>query len=256
VGDLLRQLEVNKLARVLGVKPDAVSVFLASTPEDIQAFRLIVTGRLFSQNAKRATSLAQLSKKVPAPISAKVAEAAFGPVLSARIAGALDPVDAGKLASLLSPEFLARVARDIDPGRIAGLIQKLPEDLIVKVGHMLLADGDNIALSRFVASVSPDVALSVIAGADGAQLLELALYVDDRSAMDPIIARFSDERLSAVLAATDGFMGATEADIAEATIALATALSAETRARWLNFVDLAPPVVAKAVSAALAKIGA
>jgi hypothetical protein len=252
VANLLRQLEINKLARVLGIKPDSLSALLSSDTDDIQAFRQVVTARLFSMHGARVSALATLSKKVPAGISAKVAEAAFGPVLSGRIAGALDADDAAKLASHLSPEFLAKVSRDVDPARVAPIITQLPEDLIVKVGHMLLADGDAITLARFVSSVSPATALAVISGAEPRQLLELALYVDDRSAMDPLISEFSHERLAGVLAATDGFMGADDSDVADAVIALMTALKPETRARWAEFADQAPETVAKAVQAFIA----
>ena len=251
MANVLRQLEINKLARVLVVEPSSLDVLLASSPDEIRELRMVVTERLFSLHGGRVSALAQLSKKVPAAISAKVAEAAFGPVLSARIAGALDPADAAKLSALLSPDFLAEVSRDVDPGRIAAIIEALPEELIIKVGRILMAEHDSIALARFVASVSPAVVMAVLEGADGSALLELALYVDDVAALDPVIAAFSDERLSAVLKATNGFMGADDADIAEAAVALVSALTPATRERWTTFADQASPVVAKAVTAAI-----
>lgn len=251
MGKVLRQLEINKLARILTVDPSSLDVLLASEADDIREIRTIVTERLFSLHGGRVAALAQLSKKVPAAISAKMAEAAFGPVLSARIAGALDPADAAKMSALLSPAFLAEVSRDVDPARVASIIKLLPDALIIKIGHILLSEHDTIALARFVASVSPAVVTAVLEGADGVELLELALYVDDRAALDSVIAEFSDERLAAVMAATKGFHGATEEDVAEAAVALVAALTPATRARWSAFADKASPVVAKAVTAAI-----
>lgn len=251
MANVLRQLEINKLARILAVDPESLDPLLASEPHEIRDFRTIVTERLFSLHGARVVALAQLSKKVPASISAKIAEAAFGPVLSARIAGALDPADAARLSSLLSPDFLAEVSRDVDPARVASIIKLLPDDLIIKVGRILLGEHDTIALARFVANVSPGVVTAVLEGATGAQLLELALYVDDRTALDSVIAEFSDERLASVIAATKGFMGADDKDVAEAAVALVSALTPTTRARWGDFVDQAPPAVAKAVTAAI-----
>ena len=252
MANVLRQLEINKLARILTVDPASLNLLMASEPDDIREIRTIVTERLFSLHGARVGALAQLSKKVPASISAKMAEAAFGPVLSARIAGALDPADAAKMSALLSPVFLAEVSRDVDPARVASIIKLLPDDLIIKVGRILLSEDDTIALARFVASVSPAVVSAVLEGADGVELLELALYVDDRAALDSVIAEFSDERLAAVLAATKGFRGATDEEMAEATVALVAALTPATRARWSRFADQASPVVAKAVIAAVA----
>lgn len=252
MGDVLRQFEINKLARILTVDPASLDDLLASTPDDIRELRTIVTERVFSLHGGRVAALAQLSKKVPATISAKMAEAAFGPVLSARIAGALDPADAAKMSALLSPVFLAEVSKDVDPARVASIIKLLPDDLIIKVGRILLSEHDTIALARFVASVSPAVVTAVLEGANGPELLELALYVDDRAALDSVIAEFSDERLAAVLAATKGFHGASDEDIAEAAVALVSALTPSTRARWAAFSDQAPPAVATAVNAAIA----
>lgn len=252
MGNVLRRLEIDKLARILAVDPSTLDVLMASEPDDIREFRTIVTERLFSLHGGRVSALAQLSKKVPAAISAKIAEAAFGPVLSARIAGALDPADAAKMSALLSPEFLAEVSRDVDPARVASIIKLLPDDLIIQVGRILLREHDTIALARFVASVSPAVVTAVLEAADGGELLELALYVDDRAALDSVIAAFSDERLAAVLAATEGFHGATDTEIAEAVVALVSALTPATRARWSRFADQAPPTVAEAVTAAIA----
>lgn len=255
MGNVLRQLEINKLARVLALEPASLEVLSASTPEEIRSFRLVVTERLFSLHGGRVHALAQLSKKVPAAISAKIAESAFGPVLSARIAGALDPADAAKLSALLHPDFLVEVARDLDPARVAAIIRKLPDALIIEVGRTLMDDHDTIALARFVANVSPAVVTAVLEGVEGPELLELALYVDDRAALDPVIADFSDERLRAVLKATDGFMGADDEAVAEAVAALVSALSPATRARWATFVDEAPPAVASAVGAVIGAAG-
>lgn len=252
MGDLLRRLEIDKLARILAVDPASLDILLASEPDDIRDLRIIVTERVFSLHGGRVHALAQLSKKVPATVSAKIAEAAFGPVLSSRIAGALDPADAARMSSLLSPEFLAEVSKDVDPARVASIIKLLPDDLIIKVGRILLSEHDTIALARFVASVSSAVVTAVLEEATGTELLELALYVDDRSALDSIIAGFSDERISSVLAATQGFHGAAETDVAEAVAVVVSALTPATRARWAAFSDQAPPAVAKAVEAVIA----
>ena len=245
---LLRQFEVNKLARILGVEPDALKPILASDPDTIRTFRFIVTNRLFSLHAERVAALAGLSKKVPAAISAKIAEVAFGPILSARVAGALDPEDAAKMSALLSPDFLVAVSRNLDPARVAPIIKLLPKDVIVSVGRVHLEHDDLITLARFVASVDPETAAAVIEPADGRQLLELALYVDDRSAMDPIVARFDDERLAATAAATHGLLGAAEEDVADAVVSLVRALGPDTRARWKAFAGHASPAVASALA--------
>ena len=100
MGDLRSRIEVTKLARELGVAEAELSFLTASTPEDLRELRRLTSAALFTRNEDRVKLLAALSRMLPVPLTAKIAEVALGPALSARVAGVLDPREASRLAGL------------------------------------------------------------------------------------------------------------------------------------------------------------
>lgn len=232
MGDLRSRIEVTKLAHELGVAEGEISFLTASAPEDLRELRRLVSGALFARNEDRVKLLAALSRMLPVPLTAKIAEVALGPALSARVAGVLDPREASRLAGHLAPSFLAKLAVSLDPARVAPIVRGLPDDLVVDVGRRLLAAGEHVTLARFVAVVSPDVAMGVVEGSTGADLLQVALFTDEPAALDAIARRIGDEVLADVIRA------ASAAHAYDAAVTLLTSLSAESCARLVGQVGV------------------
>lgn len=224
MADLRSSLEVTKLAQELGTAPEELSFLTASSPEELRDLRAAVSEALVSRHAELATRLAGLSRLLPVPVTAKIAEHALGPVLSARIAGALEPKDAAKLATHVDRDFLARLSAHVDPRRVAPLVAALPDAVVVDTGQRMLAAGEYVALSRFIAVVDADLALRVVGDATPAQLLQVALYADQPVALEGIVSRLSDEQIAGIVAATDD-------DTRDAAVAQLSSLSEETRSR-------------------------
>ncbi|GGR40762.1 hypothetical protein J2S40_001821 [Nocardioides luteus] len=220
---LTSSLEITKLAHEMHVDEADLAFLAASSPDDLRELRGIVSHAMFSRHESRVKGLAAVSTKLPAPVVAKITELAMGPMLSARVAAVMDPVDAAKLAGHLKPQFLAELSVHLDPSRVKGIVAKLDQAVVVDIGRRLLAAGHVLTLARFTGVVSPEVSLQVLEGASGAEILQVAVFLDDPSVLDPILADLSDETLAAVVAAT--------ADHGEAADALLAALSAENRAR-------------------------
>lgn len=225
MGDLRSRIEVTKLARELGVEESEISFLTASAPEDLRELRRLTSTALFARNEDRVKLLAALSRMLPVPLTAKIAAVALGPALSARVAGVLDPREASRLAGHLEPPFLATLAVSLDPARVAPIVRGLPDELVVDVGRRLLAAGEHVTLARFVAVVSPDVAMGVVVNATGADLLQVALFTDEPAALDAIVHRISDEVLADVIRA------ASAAHAYDAAVTLLTSLSAHSCAR-------------------------
>jgi hypothetical protein len=80
-----------------------------------------------------------------------------------------------------------------------------------------------MTLARFTGVVGPETSLQVMDGASGAEILQVALFLDDLSVLDPILAGISDETLAEVVAATS--------EHGEAAEALLATLSEDSRAR-------------------------
>jgi len=220
---LTSALEITKLAHEMHVDESELAFLATTSPDDLRDLRGIVSHAMFSRHESRVKGLAAVSKKLPAAVTAKITEIAMGPMLSARVAAVMDPADAAKLAGHLKPEFLAELSVHLDPSRVEGIIAKLDSALVVEVGRRLLADGHLLTLARFTGVVSPKTSLEVVDGASGAEILQLALFIDEPSVVDPILAGLSDETVTEIAAAT--------ADHGEAADALLAVLHEDSRAR-------------------------
>lgn len=232
---LVAQTEVTKLKQELGVSDQRLSFLAELDAGDLGNLRHHISHALFSRHETRFHTLASLSRAMPTAITAKVAEYALGPMLSARVANVLDPGQAVKLANGLSPEFLTEVSRGLDPSRSTNIIRGLPHKLIVDVGLRLLGQGEFLTLGRFVSVVTVDDAVAVIEGANAEQVLQTALMTEDPTALDSIVRRLSDERLSEVVETAIG------SDHFDDALALLAVLSQQSKDRIVRFAADQPP---------------
>ena len=81
-----------------------------------------MTETLYDADGGSLGRLAAASRLLPAGLTATIGQRAFGPLLSARLAGLLDPDRAVDVAAKLPPPFLADVAIELDPRRASELI--------------------------------------------------------------------------------------------------------------------------------------
>lgn len=225
--DLMARIERQKLAALLEIPEERLGYLEHLSADAVRRLRESVGGALYSRHASRFARMASVSKMVPPVISAK-ASGLVGPALSAQVAGALDPGHAVKLAKAMKPEFLADVTGYLDPSRVTAIIQAMPPEVVVPVGQTLLARAEFLTLGRFTSVVSPDLALRTAEGADGMALLHLALYTEDREALDAIVTRIDDARLGSATAAA-----AASGEFDEA-LALMAVLSDANRARVIE----------------------
>jgi hypothetical protein len=236
---LLSRLEVTKFADELGTGEDDLEFLAEGTPDEVRKLRSLVTHARFARHEHRLSRLANLTKLAPAPLAARIAESALGAEVSARVATMIDPAEAGKLTKHLGPEFLTDVSVSLDPERSAAVITSLPEQLIVDVGKRLVARGEYVVLARFVATYSPELALRAIEAATPDELLTIAIFAENLTALNAVSARYTDEQVTSIVDA--GLAHDRDDDL----VALLSFLSPENRARFV------PAVLAHAESARL-----
>ena len=224
---LMARVELQKLAAALEIEESELEYLAALSAERVRELRELISEAIYARHANRFGRMAAVSKLVPASVSAK-ASGLVGPALSAQVAGALDPAQAVKLAKAMKPEFLADVSTFLDPSRVQDIVRALPTSLVVAVGKILLERKAFLTLGRFTAVVDPEVALATTEHADGTDLLHLALYTEDRPAIDAIVDRLDDERIGAAMAA------AAKAGEFDEALALMEVLSPGNRARVLD----------------------
>ena len=192
--------ELTKLSRLLGVGAAELN-FLETMPSAaLRSFRLSATDYLFDRDADMLGRVAAGSKLVPIPLAAKIAQAAFGPLLCAAVSGLLDPDRAVKTAQRLPIPFLADVAVEMDPRRAAAVIAQMPAETVTAVAIELVERGEHVTMGRFV-SFLPEHSLrrAVDAIAD-ADLLRTAFVLEDKAGLDALMD-IAHGRLAGIIAA-------------------------------------------------------
>lgn len=185
--------EIAKLARVLELTDSAELDFLAELPPAaIRAFRDQVAELIARRDARRMQRIGAAAKLVPAAVSAKITEAAFGPVLAAAVAGSVEPARAVAIAGALSPAFLADATVTLDPHRATELIAHVPTAMAAAVARELIDRGDYLTMGRLAGSV-PDPALrAALPHAADIDLLHVGYYLENTAAADHLLTLVAD----------------------------------------------------------------
>jgi hypothetical protein len=185
---LERGAEITKLARLLGVEPKELGYLEAIPATALRTFREQATDRLFAADAGRLHRVAAASKLVPVPLTVKIAQAAFGPVLCAATAGLLDPRHAVRVASKCPTSFLADITINIDPRRAPEVIAAVPTPLVVAVAKELLTRHEHVTMGRFVSYLRPETLRAAVPQIpDDADLLKVAFVMEGKDDLDELI---------------------------------------------------------------------
>jgi hypothetical protein len=185
---LERTVEIAKLARLLGVETKELAYLEAIPSGALATFRAQATDRLFAGDADRLRRVAAASKLVPVPMTVKIAQAAFGPLLCAATAGLLDPRHAVKVASSVPVPFLADIAIDLDPRRSAEVIAAVPAPIVVKVAKELISRGEHVTMGRFVSFLPTDTLRAAVPQIeDDGDLLRVAFVMEGKGNLDQLL---------------------------------------------------------------------
>lgn len=195
---LLSRVEVEKLADDLSVPAPSLAALEELSVEAIRSLRQQVQHARYVAHEKRLRRLAAMSKMAPGALAAKIAQHALGPELSARVAAQLEPAQAAALTKHVKPDFLADIALALDPSRSAAVLAAIPDELVIKVGRLVLKRREYVVLARFCASFPTDVALAAIADATPLEVLTIGMYTEDDQAISNITLALAKDRLAAM----------------------------------------------------------
>jgi hypothetical protein len=218
------QVEIIKLARLLGTDPGELDYLRGAKPDDIRRFRDQVTDVLFDGDRARLGGFAAGSRVIPAAFAATVAERALGPVLCARLTALVEPDKAVEIAKRLPAPFLAEVAVEMDPRRAKDVIAHVPADLIESVASELGRRGETVTMGRFVAFLKDPALRAAMRGIDDATLLQTAFVMEGKERLDHIISLLPSARLRSIV------VSANEREMWPETLDMLTSVSAKRRA--------------------------
>lgn len=201
MSQLALQAEVTKLARLLGVAEKKIEFLMLEDVSALRALRAACSASMFQGDAKMFTRLAAASKLMPSALAAIIAHKAIGPVLNARVAGLVDPDKAVDISKRLPVPFLADVSAQIDPRSAGPLLRKMPVQVNVDVGLELLRRKEYITLARFVEDVTDECIRAIVEKLPDDAVLRIGAYVESSQRLDELIGMLSDERLRGTLRA-------------------------------------------------------
>ncbi len=198
--------EVTKLARLLGREPGDLAYLERVAPEDLRALRDSITETLYDAHGSALGRLAAASRVLPSGLTATIGQRAFGPLLSARLAGLLETDKAVDVATKLPPPFLADVAVELDPRRASDLIASIAPALIGQVTAELVARREYVTMGRFVGHLSDEAIAAAVATMDDEAVLQVAFVLEDKSQLSRLFAKLPKGRSGGIVAAaaTDG----------------------------------------------------
>ncbi|HEY1593436.1 MAG TPA: hypothetical protein VGF81_16680 [Solirubrobacteraceae bacterium] len=196
--ELRSRAEVAKLARLLGRDPGELEYLEQVAPDDLATLREQTTEMLFAAHDATFKRLATSSKLLPTGLVSMLAQHAFGPVLSARIAGLLDPRRAVDIAAKLPVDFLADIAVELDPRRASDVIAGMPPEHVLKVTRVLVARGEYVTMGRFVGHLGDGARDAAITDLDDATLLRTAFVLEDRDRIDALAELVGEDRIASL----------------------------------------------------------
>jgi hypothetical protein len=200
--DLLQaHAEVMKLAQLLGRDPAQLAYLERLPPDDLRLLRDGITEALYDAHGGTLGRLAAASRLLPAGLTATIGHHAFGPLLSARLAGMLDLDKAVEVATKLPPPFLADVAVELDPRRASDLLAKIAPALIGQVTSELTSRREYVTMGRFVGHLGDEAIAAAVGAMDDEAVLQVGFVLEDKKELSRLLARLPKGRSAGIIAA-------------------------------------------------------
>lgn len=219
----MSRAEAEKVARLLGEEELA---FLRELPaEDVRRFRELAGAALHDGAPEMLDRIAAATKLVPAGVAAAISQKALGPRLAAAVAGRLEAGRAADIIAKLPVSFTAESCAHLDPRRIAAIVDRLDEGLVVRIAVALAERADHLTMGRFVGHMRDQVLGRILEQVGDTDVLRAGFYVDQPERLPRILELMGDERLASVVraAAADGLW--------EEALAVAASVGGEQRLR-------------------------
>ncbi len=188
---MIQRAELLLMARMLHCSPESLSMLLVYSDTELRHLRRQIETRLSREGQAAVVNLSAAGRMLPARLSAKIAERALGPVITAEMARRLDSTQSGKVACHLSAGFMADVARYLPAEESASLINGLPIEILRLVTHELARRGETIVLATLVASLHTEAIVALASELDAETLADTALLMPDPAPLAAALGRFA-----------------------------------------------------------------
>ncbi|MBL0288534.1 MAG: hypothetical protein IPQ19_14335 [Bacteroidetes bacterium] len=125
------QTQYNKLIASLKIEGDDDLSFLKKlNANELELLRETIENLFEQELGQQLERLAKVVKFIPNFLTAKIAESAIGPMVTARITPYIEVKDAISIMKSLSIPFMSHTAEFLIPSKAKNLINSLPMDLM------------------------------------------------------------------------------------------------------------------------------
>jgi hypothetical protein len=194
--------ETVKLGRLLGVEDPEGLAFLLSVPaRELRAYREAVTDLLYDDDLELLQRTADAARLLPARTLAAIGERALGPLVCARLTGLLDPRRAMEISDHFTVDFLALLAAELDPRHAVELVTAIATDTVVAVSVAMAANGEHIAMGRFVAYLDEQALSLCVEALSDDDLMRVAFVLEGEERLPSVFEMIGAERTERMLAA-------------------------------------------------------
>ncbi|MBK9353989.1 MAG: hypothetical protein IPN09_08495 [Bacteroidetes bacterium] len=163
------QTQYNKLIASLKIEGDDDLSFLKKlNANELELLRETIENLFEQELGQQLERLAKVVKFIPNFLTAKIAESAIGPMVTARITPYIEVKDAISIMKSLSIPFMSHTAEFLIPAKAKNLINSLPMDLMKKVVAHLVKHHHFSVIGGFVEIT------------DDKRVIEIANYIERR----------------------------------------------------------------------------
>ena len=194
--------ETVKLARLLRVEdPQALAFLLPVPAPELRDYREAVTELLYDDDRELLARTADAARLLPARTLAAIGERALGPLICARLTSLLDPRRAVEISDHFTVDFLAQLAAELDPRRAAEVVSGISTDTVVAVSATMAANGEHIAMGRFVAYLDEAALSRCVEALSDEDLLRVVFVMEGEERVTAVFEMIGAERAAQMLAA-------------------------------------------------------
>lgn len=198
--------ETAKLARLLGVEDlQALSFLLPVAAPELRDYREAVTNLLYDDDQELLQRTADAARMLPARTLAAIGESALGPLICARLTGLIDPHRAVEISSHFTIDFLAQLAAELDPRRAVEVVTAITTDTLVVVSTLMAANGEHVAMGRFVAYLDDATLGLCVEALSDEDLLQVAFVMEGEERLTAVFEIVGTARTKRILAAAHSY---------------------------------------------------
>ncbi|MBA0127917.1 hypothetical protein H0B56_20415 [Haloechinothrix sp. YIM 98757] len=198
--DLATRAELTKLARALDTTEDCVAFLGSLEAAEIHELREAASAAMHDRHRELYQSIAKASTLLPPALCVRIAERAFPPMITSKVAAEIGTDRVGEFAKRLSVGYMADVCVSIDPRKVRELISQVPVERATEVARELVDREEYVTLGRMIDAATERLVRAAVAViTSDVALLWIAFYAESEAHLTSAVRALPAERIRSVV---------------------------------------------------------